>query len=283
MTWQQRYAEDNWANELGIEIDQLSSTETQLFLPFIKRNLQSDEGVIHGGIIGSLLHDSGLLVAAESITTSDHDLLRCVDFQANYLKAAKDCDLMASAQIIRKGRNYLFIQAEVTDPKNHIVASARMVFALTHAQQKTQAIQPYLASEKLTARLAKPAELDMLSGSMVERRPGFALEGAEGGLCQVSMADLAENQNAQGEIAIGAQIFAADTAGVFAYFSANGQVTQVATIDLKLTFCAPVKGEGLSVVAESLLLNTGLVHHQLSIFGATSKDLKAFGTMTLAI
>ena len=283
MKWGQRYKEDNWAKELGIEIVQSSPENSQLFLPYIARNLQADGGVIHGGIIGSLLHDCGLALAAEAVGEDSHDALRCLDFQANYLKAAKDCDLTASAQIIRQSRKFLFIQAEVLDPKNHIVATSRMLFSITNSESPAKSVQPYLTTEKTSVSLGSHPMVDMMNTNMVERRPGFSIGGSEGGLCRVLVEDLPANRNYKGEIASGAQIFAADSAGVFSCFGSGEPMMRAATVDLKLTFCASVMGEGLSVLGESLVLNDSVVHHQLSIFGSTSKDLKAFGTMTLAI
>ena len=112
MEWNQYYAEDNWAKELGIEILDSSSDNNVLSLPFISRNLQADGGVIHGGIIGSLLHDCGFSLAAQAVGEAACKTLRCLDFQVNYLKAAKDCDLRASAKIIRQSRKFLFVQAD---------------------------------------------------------------------------------------------------------------------------------------------------------------------------
>ncbi|MBL4606708.1 MAG: hotdog fold thioesterase [Pseudomonadales bacterium] len=269
---------------MGIEIVHSSPESNELSLPFISRNLQADGGVVHGGIIGSLLHDCGLALAAEAVGAPDFETLRCLDFQANYLKAAKDCDLTASAQIIRQSRKFIFIQAEVLDPKNHIVATSRMLFALTGEAAATKAIQPYLTAEKIGVGIPNSHPMvDMMNTSMVERRPGFSIDGAEGGICRILVDDLAVNQNYKGEISNGAQIFAADSAAVFSCFASGEPMMRAATVDLKLTFCAPVVGEGLTVLGESLVLNDGLVHHQLSIFGKSSKDLKAFGTMTLAI
>lgn len=283
MKWSQRYAKDNWANELGIEIVRSSADNIALSLPFISRNLQADGGVIHGGIIGSLLHDCGLALAAEAVGEAHSEALRCLDFQANYLKAAKDCDLSASAQVIRQSRKFLFIQAEVVDPQQHIVATSRMLFSLTGEASEVKAIQPYLTAQKIGLSLESHPMVDMMNTNMVERRPGFSVNGAEGGICRVLVDDVKENQNYKDEIANGAQIFAADSAGVFSCFASGEPMMRAATVDLKLTFCAPVLGEGLAVLGESLVLNDGLVHHQLSIFGKASKDLKGFGTMTLAI
>ncbi|MBV1869562.1 MAG: hotdog fold thioesterase [Gammaproteobacteria bacterium] len=283
MTWNKRYKNDQWAKELGIEITHASPEKNTLSLPFIPRNLQADGGVVHGGIIGSLLHDCGLALAAEAVGEAQHDSLRCLDFQANYLKAAKDCDLIASAQIIRQSRKFLFIQSEVLDPQNHIVATSRMLFSITSGETQAKAVQPYLTNEKIDVTLASHPMVDMMNTNMVERRPGFSVNGSEGGLCRVLVENLPVNHNYKGEISNGAQIFAADSAGVFSCFGSGQAMMRAATVDLKLTFCAPVLGEGMSVLGESLILNDGLVHHQLSIFGATTKDLKAFGTMTLAI
>ena len=280
----QKYSRDGWANELGIQVASLDAGQCSLILPFVTRNLQTDGGVVHGGIIASLLHDSGFLVAAQALDVSASEYVRCLDFQVNYLKAAKDCELTCGASVLRLGRKFAFIQAEALNPEKECVALSRMLFSISDESAVAKPLQVYSGREKLDLPVANDHPMvSMMNDSMQARRPGISIEGSEGGLCRIDVEDLPENRNFYGEIANGTQIFAADSAGVFSSFASGEILSRAATVDLKLTFCAAVKNEGVTVIGESLILNNGLVHHQLSIFGKQSKELKGFGTMTLAV
>ena len=287
MVWDQIYAQDLWAKELGIQIVHCSASDIKLFLPFIPRNLQAEGGVVHGGIIGSLLHDAALSLVAANVLEADQDALRCLDFQVNYLKAAKDCDLTASACVLRQSRKFVFIQAEVLDTEQQVVAVARMLFAISKADSPAKMITPYAQRDSVVMLTSNPVMdnpmLGMLNTNMQSRRPGFSAASVGKGTCLIQVEDLPVNRNYKGEIAYGAQIFAADSAGVFSSFTSGEPIKRAATVDLKLTFCEPVRNEGLSVLGESLVLNDNLIHHQLSVFGKESLALKAFGTMTLAV
>lgn len=288
MTWNQMYAEDQWARELGIQsVHNQADDDTVLLLPFIPRNLQAEGGVIHGGIIGSLLHDVALSVAMANVQQADQTALRCLDFQVNYLKAAKDCDLRATARILRLSRKFIFIEAQVLDPEQHAVAVSRSLFAISKADEPGKTLTDYPQRDKVK-KLFNQSSLDhpmllMLNTNMQSRRPGISARAAGNGMCLIEVENVPENRNYQGGIAQGAQIFAADSAGVFSSFTSGEPIKRAATVDLKLTFCEPPLNESLMVLGESMVLNDGLIHHQLSIFGKQSLALKAFGTMTLAV
>ena len=284
MTILQSYESDGWANELGMKIVSLDTKQCRMFLPFISRNLQADGGVVHGGIIGSLLHDSGLLVASQILGASAPEYVRCLDFQVNYLKAAKDCDLTCRASVLKFGRKFAFIESEALNPEKECVALSRMLFSLSDQSAGPKSLQSYLGKEKLDAPVSSDHPMvSMMNESMSQRRPGISIEGSEGGLCRINVENVPENKSFHGELAVGTQIFAADSAGVFSSFASGEMLTRAATVDLKLSFCSALKNEGMTVLGESLVLNDGLMHHQLSIFGKQTKQLKAFGTMTLAV
>lgn len=287
MNWNQRYAQDPWARELGMQIEQNQADNTVLLLPFIPRNLQAEGGVIHGGIIASLLHDAALTLAAANVQEADHGALRCLDFQVNYLKAAKDCELRARARILRLSRKFIFVEAEVLDPEQQAVAVARTLFALSKTDAAAKNLSPYPQRDTVKKLLDQSSldhpMLSMLNTNMQSRRPGISARAAGNGRCLIEVDDVLENRNYLNGLASGAQIFAADSAGVFSSFTSGEPIKRAATVDLKLTFCEPAQNEGLLVLGESVLLNDGLIHHQLSIFGKQSLSLKAFGTMTLAV
>lgn len=287
MSWNQRYMQDPWARELGIQIAQYQADGIALRLPFIPRNLQAEGGVIHGGIIASLLHDAALTLAAANVQEADHSALRCLDFQINYLKAAKDCELRATARILRLSRKFIFVEAEVLDPEQQVVAVARTLFALSKTDAAAKNLSPYPQRDTVKKLLDQTTldhpMLSMLNTNMQSRRPGISARAAGNGMCLIEVENFLENRNYLGGLAQGAQIFAADSAGVFSSFASGEPIKRAATVDLKLTFCEPAHNEGLLVLGESVLLNDGLIHHQLSIFGKQSLSLKAFGTMTLAV
>jgi len=126
------YAQDGWARFLGVELNRDSdNAPAQLRLAYDPRLLNADGGVVHGGILASLLHDAARLEIAAALAPGHAlDALRPLDGQIVYLRPARETDVIASARLLRLGRTLAFATAEVRDAQGNLVAQGQWVFAL---------------------------------------------------------------------------------------------------------------------------------------------------------
>ncbi|HBC55612.1 MAG TPA: hypothetical protein DCZ03_00470 [Gammaproteobacteria bacterium] len=285
MSCLEAYRQDGWAQDLGIEVIQADSNTIRMSLPFKTKNLQGEGGVVHGGVIGTLLHDAGALLSNQLFDTSTDTPMHTVDFQINYLRATKDNTLTCQANILRQARHYAFVESLAVDEQERVIAQARMVFGVQQSGTQSKNISTHLYQSLVNSPIGEEQHsfLEMLNSNLSQRRPGFSILGAHGGTCQVEVENQPVNKNYSDNLAVGAQIFAADSAGVFSSFTCGEPLTKAATIDLKLSPCTPIKNENLIAIANSLYMHNKTIHHQLVLFGKESKDLAAIGSMTLSI
>jgi len=276
------YAQDGWARFLGIALDPRDPAR-RLRLAYDTRLLNADGGVIHGGILATLLLDAARIeTAAAWGSAGDLGSVRPLDGQIVYLRPAREGDVIASAQLLRAGRTLAFASSEIRDAQGQLVAQGQWVFA--HAAEDA----PEAAPEAPALTQVWNGEADagrmgvLLEANMKKRLPGLSLRQMGPGRCVIEVADIADMRDAGGALAGGALLLACDNVGVFAGFGLNARITRMSTAALKLSFVAPARDEPLIVVGRSLGKAGPLISNQSLVYGRDSGRLYAFGTVTLA-
>lgn len=278
------YAQDGWARFLGIELNP-GDGAARLRLPYDTRLLNADGGVVHGGILASLLLDAARLeVATVWGNTTDLAGVRPLDGQIVYLRPAREVDVVASAQLLRAGRTLAFVASEIRDPQGQVIAQAQWVFARSGDESVDAAPLPETPSLADNWR----GEVDagrigaLLETNMKKRLPGLTLCEMGAGRCVIEVSNTPELCDVSGALAAGVQLLTCDNVGVFAGFGLNARITRMSTAALKLTFIAPPRGEALIVVGSSLGKAGFLIANQSRVYGRETGRLYAFGTVTLA-
>ncbi|GGA62826.1 phenylacetic acid degradation protein [Nitratireductor aestuarii] len=113
-----------YAEFLGIDIVRREVDGVEAHLPF-KPELQNRKGDVHGGAIASLIDMS--LGAASYADLGTSAAASTLSITVNYLNAAKG-DLRCFARCVRRGRSIRFVEAEVLDDKDEVVAKAVATF-----------------------------------------------------------------------------------------------------------------------------------------------------------
>lgn len=110
-----------FARLLGIELDNVGSGTATLGLS-IRPELKQNQGVVHGGVIASLIDTAtafailSLLEPGEKVTT--------VDLTISYLRPITDGRIKAVAKVLRAGRRLLVVSAEVFDSDEKLTTTA---------------------------------------------------------------------------------------------------------------------------------------------------------------
>lgn len=98
-------------------------TVTLAFRPEFGRS--SDSPGFHGGVLASLIDVAGHAAVAVRIGK----MAPTIDLRIDYLRAAGEVDLTATARIVRAGRTVAIVDIEVTDPDARLVAIGRGAFS----------------------------------------------------------------------------------------------------------------------------------------------------------
>ncbi|MGA9468925.1 MAG: PaaI family thioesterase [Candidatus Macondimonas sp.] len=277
------YAQDGWARFLGVEVNP-DNASARLRLAYDPRLLNADGGVVHGGILASLLHDAARLEVAAALAPEHAlDALRPLDGQIVYLRPARETDVIASARLLRLGRTLAFATAEVRDAQGNLVAQGQWVFALQATAGTVEPLpEPKTLSEDWDGQADTGRMGALLEANMQKRLPGLALRQMGAGQCVIEVAHTPHFLDATGAVAAGPQLLACDNVGVFAGFGLSARITRMSTAALKLSFITPPRDEPLVVVGCSLGKSGPLIANQGRIYGRDSGRLYAFGSITLA-
>jgi uncharacterized protein (TIGR00369 family) len=110
-----------YAHFLGMTLGEIKRGEAHIHLR-IRDELKQNRGVVHGGVIASLLDTAtafavvSLLEPGERVTTTDLTI--------HYLRPVTGGELAAVARIIRSGRRLSVLSAEVFDHEKSLIATA---------------------------------------------------------------------------------------------------------------------------------------------------------------
>ncbi len=117
---------------LGMEVLQVEEGKCQLRLP-LKAELKNLFGMLHGGVIASLL-DSTCSIAAGSLCGIG-EIAVTLDQTINYISNLREGCLLAEGTAIYKGRNTAIAHAEVRDQRGNLVAyGSATIFILKNNQ-----------------------------------------------------------------------------------------------------------------------------------------------------
>lgn len=93
-------------------------------------DVQNGAGRVHGGAITALI-DNAATAAAWSYSGLTKDAWgTTVSLTCNFLDAGKDADLIADAQVKRRGRSTVFLEINVSDTDGRAIAQGLVTYKL---------------------------------------------------------------------------------------------------------------------------------------------------------
>ena len=88
----------------------------------------NNSGVVHGGVLATLLDSTSGLAASLSFDASATTPVVTVSLNINYLLSVYPGLIEATAKVKRSGRSLAFVEAQIFDKERRIVATATGVF-----------------------------------------------------------------------------------------------------------------------------------------------------------
>ena len=273
------YQDSGWASKIGAV-----ATEEQgrihIDLPYTDMNLNSDGGVVHGGIISTILHDVGKLLAYQCFKSVDPEQIDSLDSQINFIKAAKEVDLIATAEVIRQTKVLLFVRSEAKDSTGAAVAVGNFIYRVC-GDEEARDLHCGAVKHRFKPGVIEMNPLgEMMNPSIKKRHPGLSISAMAEGECIFKMENLPEVRDEFGYIARGAELLIMDNAAVFGSFSVVPDARKAATVDLKVSCCDRAQNEDVLAYGVSLKHRGNIVNNQVFVVGADSGKLISMGTMT---
>ena len=127
---------NNLAESLGMEITEFSEGSCVVELTVGQKHLNMG-GMAHGGVHATLLDTAmgGTLVSI----ISKEEWCATAQLDISYLNAVNEGDhLVATAEVVRKGRNLAHVEGKLTTGEGNLVATAKGTWAIWGSRPKSR-------------------------------------------------------------------------------------------------------------------------------------------------
>lgn len=131
----QQYIEQNhFGNLLGMHFEILSPGITEYYLTIESKHLATPLAA-HGGCTAALL-DATMGVGALSLVCDKNKVVATLEMKVSFLKSVVLNDqLVAKSIVVKQGRELIFMEAEVHNSKNQLVAKSSGTFTVLNAEK----------------------------------------------------------------------------------------------------------------------------------------------------
>lgn len=121
-----RLRSSNTARQFGFELEAAEPGRAVLRMKVRPRHRQV-HGVVHGGILAALADTAGGLATYMSVPRGAR--VATIEMKINYLEAVERGTLAAEARVLRLGRNFAVVEADIRDQEARLVARGLMTFS----------------------------------------------------------------------------------------------------------------------------------------------------------
>ena len=212
-----RWVEDSpYTAALGVRVRELSRERVVLELPFAEANSNPGKA-LHGGCAASLAAVGGQAVTRLALGEESGPWHTCA-LQVGYLAAAIDEDVVATATLLREGKQLCFVAVEVATKEGKPIAHASSV---VRARPAAPAAELHRSAGDDGG--SDPGRMGPLIGQIpfVAGR-GIEVEHMTGGTSRLVMPFRAANADASGGVHEGALLALLDTTGAMASWAETG-------------------------------------------------------------
>jgi uncharacterized protein (TIGR00369 family) len=85
-------------------------------------------GFVHGGVLTTLL-DATMGAGALTLVADEGQVVSTIEMQTNFISSGKiNNQLIATSKLLRKGKKVIFMQAEIRNDQDHLIAIANGSF-----------------------------------------------------------------------------------------------------------------------------------------------------------
>jgi uncharacterized protein (TIGR00369 family) len=161
--WQKRYSP--LATKLGLTLVNAGDGAALYSLPFDHSNT-TIEDVVHGGAILSLA-DSAATAAVWS-TVEEREKYRglTIDLSLSFISAARNVDLIARAQVLKRGRSICYCEVDVETEAGVLIAKAKVAYKLSRIQEPAEIMASLFEGKTTEQQMLLLAELERTGASV---------------------------------------------------------------------------------------------------------------------
>ena len=281
----QRFEQTPYHAALGVRVESIEPDRVRLRIPYKDEN--SNPGrALHGGVSASTIDIAGALAAWTGLEERPGLETSTLDLSVNYLAAAIGEDVIATAAVLRRGKEIVYCDVDVrTD------AGKRIAIGLVTYRAFDRAANPGAAERQRTTTVPMPApgeKIKHANGFVLSpfiARLGMTVDAAHGGEAVLTMPFKPDNADAAGAVHEGALTALIDTTGALASWSITGldMSFKASTVGIHANYHAAARGEAVVAQARTLRRNNEIFLNQVTVSGRDSGIVVATGSVTYRI
>lgn len=272
---------------LGIRVESIEPDRVQLRVPYKDDN--SNPGrALHGGVAASTINIAGALAAWTGIEEQPELEAGTLDLSVTYLAAALGEDIVATAEVLRRGKEIVYSDVDVRNDAGKRIAKGLVTYrafdmaALPAARTRQRVDTPKLPAAE-SYRLVQHARGFVMVPFIA--RLGMRVDHASDGQAVLHLPFKAENADADEAVHEGALAALIDTSGALASWSITGLnfAYKASTVGIHVSHHARARREEVVAHARTLRRMNEIFLNQVTVSGRESGTVVATGSVTYRI
>lgn len=281
------FARAPYCASLGLRVEAADANGVRIRIPF-KEEIANPGHALHGGVMASAIDIAGSFAALAGIEEKPNLELAALDLNVSYLAAAIGEDIVALAEVLRRGKEITYSAVQVRTDGGKPIAAGMVThrafdldsLAQARERQRSTTMPPALPAEP---RLVRNANLFVSLGFIA--RLGIGVEHAHDGHAILPLPFKPENGDRDGAVHEGALAALIDTTGALAAWSIVGlnMSYKASTVGIHVNYHAAAISEDVVAEARTLRRNNEIFLNQVTVHGRTSGKIVASGAVTYRI
>lgn len=273
-----RFSRDPFAKFLGMQLVDIAHERAIVTLPYQPEHANAI-GPLNGGASASLLNVAGKIAAWTGIDFDQDPYLACVGMTIQYLSAAIEEEVIAEAQVLRRGRDLFFLDVPLRSTDGRPICQGLISYRAPDYTGHTPRLLSRHVHHPEVARVVRPEDAWLIHGYV--EKLAMTCQHYSPGRVQMYMPGHETLLDARGQLHDGALVSVIDLCGTAAAWSLvpNREGARGSTIGMQISY---TQGASEAVVADAHVQQRSeeIFFSTVYATAVTSGQLVAMGQVT---
>ena len=282
-----RFEQAPYNASLGIRVESVEPGRVRLRVPF-KDEIANPGRALHGGVAASTIGMAGALSAWTGFDARAELESGTLDLSVNYLAAAIGEDIVATAEVLRRGKELVYSEVDIRNDAGKRIAKGLVTYrifdhaAVPQARSRQLYSTPQLPPADAAQRIRGASGFVGL-GFIAQL--GIGVTHAHDGQAVLHMPFHPKNADHGSAVHEGALAAFIDTTGALASWSIVGLNLsyKASTVGIHVNYHAAAVDEEVVAHARTLRRNNEIFINTVTVSGRTSGKVVATGSVTYRI